>query len=185
MEPKRNKAPVGPTQFSTRSVQFSFQFQFKGVSIDKQCQRSSPKSSQRLEKKKEDKAATSASAASAASRAFGLLFNKDLGQHTLKNSLAFLKPTDTVLEIGPGTGNLTVKILEKCKKVVAVEMDPRLAAELTKRVHGTYTPYHVKEISSSIGHKLDASWCLSGFKGIVRQRRRNERKRDSLCHTGW
>lgn len=50
---------------------------------------------------------------------------------------AYLRPTDTVLEIGPGTGNLTVKILEKCKKVVAVEMDPRLAAELTKRVHGT------------------------------------------------
>jgi hypothetical protein len=24
---------------------------------------------------------------------------------------------DTVLEIGPGTGNLTVKMLEKCKKV--------------------------------------------------------------------
>ncbi|KAK3827631.1 MAG: ribosomal RNA adenine dimethylase-domain-containing protein, partial [Benniella sp.] len=126
---------------------------------------------------KEDKAAASASAASAASRAFGPLFNKDLGQHILKNPLvaqgivdkAFLKPTDTVLEIGPGTGNLTAKILEKCKKVVAVEMDPRLAAELTKRVHGTpnqrrleimigdfmkttlpyfdvcisYTPYHV------------------------------------------
>lgn len=48
-----------------------------------------------------------------------------------------MRPTDTVLEIGPGTGNLTVKILEKCKKVVAVEMDPRLAAELQKRVHGT------------------------------------------------
>ncbi|KAF9953833.1 Dimethyladenosine transferase [Mortierella alpina] len=95
--------------------------------------------------KKDEKAAASASAASAASRAFGPLFNKDLGQHILKNPLvaqgivdkAYLRPTDTVLEIGPGTGNLTVKILEKCKKVVAVEMDPRLAAELTKRVHGT------------------------------------------------
>lgn len=42
-----------------------------------------------------------------------------------------------VLEIGPGTGNLTVKILEKAKKVVAVELDPRMAAEVTKRVQGT------------------------------------------------
>ncbi|KAG0226408.1 Dimethyladenosine transferase [Actinomortierella wolfii] len=99
-------------------------------------------SKKRADKEKE---AATQSAASAASRAFGPLFNKDLGQHILKNPLvaqgivdkAFLKPTDTVLEIGPGTGNLTVKILEKCKKVVAVEMDPRLAAELTKRVHGT------------------------------------------------
>ncbi|KAF9283323.1 dimethyladenosine transferase, partial [Mortierella alpina] len=52
----------------------------------------------------------------------------DLGQHILKNPLvaqgivdkAYLRPTDTVLEIGPGTGNLTVKILEKCKKISSV-----------------------------------------------------------------
>ena len=42
-----------------------------------------------------------------------------------------------MLEIGPGTGNLTVKILEKAKKVIAVELDPRMAAEVTKRVQGT------------------------------------------------
>ena len=41
-----------------------------------------------------------------------------------------------VLEVGPGTGNLTVKILEKAKKVIAVELDPRMAAEVTKRVQG-------------------------------------------------
>ena len=40
------------------------------------------------------------------------------------------------LEVGPGTGNLTVKILEKAKKVIAVELDPRMAAEVTKRVQG-------------------------------------------------
>ena len=49
---------------------------------------------------------------------------------------ANLKPTDMVLEVGPGTGNLTVRILEKAKHVTAVEMDPRMAAELTKRVQG-------------------------------------------------
>jgi 18S rRNA (adenine1779-N6/adenine1780-N6)-dimethyltransferase len=41
-----------------------------------------------------------------------------------------------VLEVGPGTGNLTVRILEKCKHCTAVEMDPRMAAELSKRVQG-------------------------------------------------
>ncbi|KAI7857437.1 dimethyladenosine transferase [Circinella umbellata] len=78
-------------------------------------------------------------------RAFGPLFNKDLGQHILKNPLvaqgivdkANLIGSDTVLEVGPGTGNLTVRILAQAKKVVAVEMDPRMAAELQKRVHGT------------------------------------------------
>ena len=42
----------------------------------------------------------------------------------------------TVLEVGPGTGNLTVRILEKAKKVIAVELDPRMAAEVVKRVQG-------------------------------------------------
>ncbi|QEL63398.1 dimethyladenosine transferase [Candidozyma auris] len=72
-------------------------------------------------------------------------FNTDLGQHILKNPLvaqgivdkAQLKPSDVVLEVGPGTGNLTVRILEKARKVIASEMDPRMAAELTKRVAGT------------------------------------------------
>lgn len=54
---------------------------------------------------------------------------------------AALRPTDVVLEIGPGTGNMTVKILERVKKVVACEIDPRLVAELQKRVQGTdYKP---------------------------------------------
>lgn len=70
--------------------------------------------------------------------------NTDLGQHILKNpgvaqaivDKADLKQSDVVLEVGPGTGNLTVKILEKAKKVIAVELDPRMAAEVTKRVQG-------------------------------------------------
>lgn len=54
---------------------------------------------------------------------------------------ANLRPTDKVLEVGPGTGNLTIRILEKSKHVTAVEMDPRMAAELTKRVQGKCVPF--------------------------------------------
>jgi 18S rRNA (adenine1779-N6/adenine1780-N6)-dimethyltransferase len=63
----------------------------------------------------------------------------NLDWHTELMSIlqANLKPTDSVLEVGPGTGNLTVRILEKVKHVTAVEMDPRMAAELIKRVQGT------------------------------------------------
>lgn len=43
-----------------------------------------------------------------------------------------------MLEVGPGTGNLTVKILEKVKQCTVIEMDPRMAAELTKRVQGKF-----------------------------------------------
>ncbi|KAF2151163.1 rRNA adenine dimethylase [Myriangium duriaei CBS 260.36] len=71
--------------------------------------------------------------------------NTDLGQHILKNpgvaqaivDKADLKQSDIVLEVGPGTGNLTVRILEKAKKVICVEMDPRMAAEITKRFQAT------------------------------------------------
>jgi 18S rRNA (adenine1779-N6/adenine1780-N6)-dimethyltransferase len=71
-------------------------------------------------------------------------FNTNVGQHILKNpgvaeaivAKANLKPSDVVLEVGPGTGNLTVRILEKAKRVIAVELDPRMAAEVTKRVQG-------------------------------------------------
>ena len=49
---------------------------------------------------------------------------------------AKLRPTDVVLEIGPGTGNMTVKLLRAVKQVIAVEVDPRMVAELQKRVQG-------------------------------------------------
>ena len=92
------------------------------------------------------------------------IFNTEkFGQHILKNPLvaqgivdkAALKPTDTVLEVGPGTGNLTVRILAKAKKVTVVEMDPRMAAELTKRVQGKYVALFAHPGPNS------ASWKLS------------------------
>ncbi|XP_057327499.1 probable dimethyladenosine transferase [Microplitis mediator] len=75
----------------------------------------------------------------------GILFNTNLGQHIMKNpeiiqsmvDKAAVRPTDVVIEIGPGTGNMTMKLLERCKKVIAYEVDPRMVAELQKRVQGT------------------------------------------------
>lgn len=71
----------------------------------------------------------------------GFTFNHALGQHILKNPLIVntivekskIRATDTVLEIGPGTGNLTVQLLRCAAKVIAVEFDPRMVAELSKR----------------------------------------------------
>jgi len=44
--------------------------------------------------------------------------------------IADLNSDDVALEIGPGLGSLTLALLEIAKSVVAVEIDPRLAAEL-------------------------------------------------------
>jgi 18S rRNA (adenine1779-N6/adenine1780-N6)-dimethyltransferase len=71
---------------------------------------------------------------------FGM--NKSKGQHLLKNPMILkeivnksnIKPSEIVLEIGPGTGNLTMLMLEVAKQVIAVEVDPRMVAQLIKRV---------------------------------------------------
>ena len=59
---------------------------------------------------------------------------KRLGQNFLINKgvlkiiieAASLSPEDTVLEIGPGTGVLTLALVERVKKVIAVEKDIRM-----------------------------------------------------------
>jgi 16S rRNA (adenine1518-N6/adenine1519-N6)-dimethyltransferase len=47
--------------------------------------------------------------------------------------VAELKPTDKVLEIGPGLGPLTELLLEKAGEVLAIEMDARLVDFLCER----------------------------------------------------
>ena len=88
--------------------------------------------------------------------------NTDLGQHVLKNpgiasaivEKTGLKQSDTVLEVGPGTGNLTVRILETAKRVIAVEFDPRMAAEVTKRVQGTPACTCPPYLCTERGHRV-------------------------------
>src|SRR5690606_37148926 len=48
--------------------------------------------------------------------------------------LAELTADDTVLEIGPGAGTLTARLVEQAGQVVAVEFDQALAAQLAGRV---------------------------------------------------
>ncbi len=63
---------------------------------------------------------------------------KSLGQHFLMHpqiarrivSAAGVTQKDTVLEIGPGTGMLTRVLLEKAKRVVAIEADSELVGRL-------------------------------------------------------
>lgn len=65
---------------------------------------------------------------------------KSLGQHFLTCDwvidplirAADIKKTDTVLEIGPGTGVLTRPLAERAGKIIAVEKDETLAENLRK-----------------------------------------------------
>ena len=82
----------------------------------------------------------------------GFLMNKSRGQHFLENpnviraivEKSAIRPTDIVLEIGPGNGNLTRLLIEAAHKVVAIEIDVRMIAELLKRYPAT----------SSLGQKF-------------------------------
>src|SRR5688572_9647632 len=66
---------------------------------------------------------------------------KSLGQHWLQDELSLdamveaagIGPDDVVLEIGPGPGTLTAKLVRIAKQVVAVEFDESLAQELPLR----------------------------------------------------
>lgn len=68
--------------------------------------------------------------------------NKSLGQHWLKNREILDEIADLAgsgelcLEIGPGLGFLTSSLLKRFDKVVAVEYDARLAANLPKSFPG-------------------------------------------------
>jgi 18S rRNA (adenine1779-N6/adenine1780-N6)-dimethyltransferase len=89
--------------------------------------------------------------------------NTDLGQHFLKNpavvtaivAKAAIKATDVVLEIGPGTGNVTVPLLEQSKKTIALEYDSRMVREVLKRTSGT--PLE-KKLTVIQGDALKVSW---------------------------
>ena len=71
---------------------------------------------------------------------YGSKPSKGLGQNFLidKNVLskiieaAALKPTDVVLEIGPGIGTLTQKLAKNCKKVIAIEKDKTMVKILSE-----------------------------------------------------
>jgi len=84
--------------------------------------------------------------------------NTSIGQHFLKNpavvtaivAKAGLKPNDVVLEVGPGTGNMTVPLLKAVRNVVAIEYDTRMVREVLKRVEGTPEEHKLRVIQGDV-----------------------------------
>ncbi|XP_060167283.1 ribosomal RNA small subunit methyltransferase [Lycium barbarum] len=109
-------------------------------------------------KMKKDKPQRGSSATGSNHFQGGISFHKSKGQHILKNPLlidsivqkAGIKSTDVILEIGPGTGNLTKKLLEAGKSVIAVEVDPRMVLELQRRFQGTPLSNRLKVIQGDV-----------------------------------
>lgn len=94
---------------------------------------------------------------------------KSLGQHWLNDESildaiveeAAPSTEDVVLEIGPGPGSLTNRILPRVKKVVAVEFDEELANNLPSRLNGN----NIEVINTDI-LDFDYSVLPGGYKVI-------------------
>jgi 16S rRNA (adenine1518-N6/adenine1519-N6)-dimethyltransferase len=95
---------------------------------------------------------------------------KSLGQHWLEDEsilkeiagLANLKKTDTVLEIGPGHGTLTMILADSVKQVVAVEKDEELAKSLLSQIH----KHNVSVVIGDI-LKFDLTTLPDGYKIVA------------------
>ncbi len=93
---------------------------------------------------------------------YNLRANKRLGQNFLINEevineivqKAEISEEDVVLEIGPGLGSLTKALLEKAKRVIAIELDDKMIDLLANRfntdklelIHGDILKINLKEI---------------------------------------
>lgn len=75
---------------------------------------------------------------------YGLFARKRLGQHFLVDPnilnkvvrAAELGKEDVVLEVGPGLGGMTLALAREAKKVIAIEIDPKLATILREKIVG-------------------------------------------------
>lgn len=59
---------------------------------------------------------------------------------------AAITSDDVVVEIGPGLGSLTLALLETAKHVIAIEIDPKLAARLPQTVQA-HAPEHANRLT--------------------------------------
>jgi 16S rRNA (adenine1518-N6/adenine1519-N6)-dimethyltransferase len=98
---------------------------------------------------------------------YGVYPKKRLGQNFMTDSAllqrmiayAALNNEDVVLEVGAGLGFLTRLLSKKCKKVVAVEVDPKLIQALREQFQ------NIKNVELIEGDVLKAS--ISAFNKVV------------------
>ncbi len=100
--------------------------------------------------------------------------NKSLGQHWLSDvdslniicSYAELSPKDIVLEVGPGTGTLTEVLLATGAKIVAIEIDQKLADSLRVKFAGQINSKQLVILSDDI-RQFDFDYFKSDYKIVA------------------
>lgn len=100
----------------------------------------------------------------------GIHLTRRFGQHFLTQrhalerivAAACLTPEDTVLEVGPGAGVLTVELARVARRVHAVELDRDLLPVLDE----TLKPYPAAHVVSGDALRLDWEEFLEGQPGV-------------------
>lgn len=95
---------------------------------------------------------------------------KSLGQHWLDDKasldavidIANVNKQDTVLEIGPGLGSLSRRLVERAGRVLAVEIDSDLAKQLRKQITAKNFEVTNEDIS-----KFDLNKLPAGYKVVA------------------
>lgn len=101
---------------------------------------------------------------------YGLRANKKLGQNFLINEeiineiveKADVKKNDVIIEIGPGLGSLTAKLLENAKKVIAIELDPNMSKILKER----FSLYDNFELIENDVLKVNLQAIISEYESV-------------------
>ena len=96
---------------------------------------------------------------------YNISANKSLGQNFLINDeviekivdAANVQKEDLIIEIGPGSGTLTAKLLERAKKVIAIELDNRMISILNDR----FSLYNNFEIINEDVLKVDLNEVIN------------------------
>src|SRR5512141_2664202 len=124
---------------------------------------------------------------------YGLRADKSLGQNFLHDpaalerivSAAEIRPTDSVLEIGPGLGSLTRYLAVSAKEVVAVELDEKLIPPLKaviapyaniRLIHGDILKFAPSELVNQAGYLVVANIPYYITSAIIRHLLENEPK---------
>jgi len=97
-------------------------------------------------------------------RRYQITANKKLGQNFLVNETvveeilqtAKISQKDLVIEIGPGLGTLTSKLLERSGKVLAIELDDRMIRILQDRfgARGNFELLHADILKVPLAEKI-------------------------------
>jgi len=131
---------------------------------------------------------------------YSLRPHKGLGQNFLQDPLALaqivsaaeIRPTDTVLEIGPGLGSLTRYLSVSAREIVAVELDPNLLPPLeavlapyqnVRLIHGDILKLSPKDLISEEDYIVVANIPYYITSAVIRHLLENEPKPSRIVLT--